>query len=459
MLIDDMSGVILPAAIGAAVAGTIVWQLLRNKNNKPATKATVSPDRRHPETGHPVPNEHPAVGAVEKHDAVHAFDAGVVKRPTMFAVTTDEGQAASAMLFMQRAFKIDREFWHPLSVGKAQKKLLEPLFEQVCKLAWLPGSQFERHIYAVSFCPKVEAAFKLGHTAEFDCAGDRLRLCSIDETGTQLGGPMSLQPDRDGRLPCLGDLWDALNPTGKPHALESELQIELNVLQEHVTELSRHVSAKTTAVWNERLERVMALVEDVCHKAQTEAEIQACHMRGADLSEEVQADASRIDEAIKTQAQAITTVEEADQAWQLVIAYMYARELVVRVRRVCALLHVIGGDRFENEIRCVNDISSDVKAFPDVRSLIDAATHLAHDLLSHDSRGLNEIEVVRAGEVTRHARELNELHDLYLEQLIGSAHRLQEQIDRCLMWQTHSRRYAVRVDDDGTLEELFVLYA
>lgn len=458
MLIDEMSGVILPALAGAAVAGTIVWQVLRNKNKK-SRKTTFSPDRRHPDTGHPIPNEHPAVGAVDKHDDVHAFDAGAVKRPTMFAVTGEEGQVASAMLFVQRAFKIDREFWHPLSVGKAQKQRLEPLFEQACKLAWLPGSQFERHIYAVSFCPKVEAAFKLGHAAPFDCPGERLRLCSIDETGTQLGGAMSLQPRQDAALPTLADLWDTLNPSGKPHALESALQIELNVLKEHVAELGHHVSAKTSALWNDRLARVMTLVDDVCRNAQTEAQMQECHMRGTDLAEEVQNDAVRIDAAIKSQAQSIETVEQADQALQLAIAYMYVRELVVRLRRVCSLLHVMGGDRFENEIRCVNDISGDIDAFPDVRCLIESATRLGHDLLSHDSRGLNEVEVLRAGELTRHAGELNELHDLYLEQLRGSAQRLQEQIDRCLMWQTHSRRYAVRVDDDGTLEELFVLYA
>lgn len=82
---------------------------------------------------------------------------------------------------------------------------------------------------------------------------------------------------------------------------------------------------------------------------------------------------------------------------------------------------------------------------------------MAHEALSKDSRSMNELDLKRAGEITRHAKELVEMHDTYYDQLKKDVDRVQAELDRCLVQQTHQRRFAVRVDDAGHIEEMYVL--
>ena len=78
--------------------------------------------------------------AVKKPKDVRAFDAVGLKRPTMLAVTRMHEDPSASELFIQRAFKIDREFWRELEVSEQEMRRLDCLFEQANKLAWVPGS-------------------------------------------------------------------------------------------------------------------------------------------------------------------------------------------------------------------------------------------------------------------------------------------------------------------------------
>ena len=75
---------------------------------------------RRNDAGHPLPNEHPAEGAVKKPKDVYDFDSVGVKRPTMLAVTTKQEEPSASELFIQRAFKIDRGFWREIEVSQNQ---------------------------------------------------------------------------------------------------------------------------------------------------------------------------------------------------------------------------------------------------------------------------------------------------------------------------------------------------
>ena len=142
------------------------------------------------------------------------------------------------------------------------------------------------------------------------------------------------------------------------------------------------------------------------------------------------------------------------------IAYMYVREMTILVLRAAALLHVIAGDTFAHEVSCANHIMTDLEAFTDVKPLLAAASRLAHAPLESEAhRAMTDGAVERAGAIARHAQELEKVHDELFADLRGRAAELQARVDKCLLWQTHPRRYAVRLNDEGSIEKMFVLDA
>ena len=109
---------------------------------------------------------------------------------------------------------------------------------------------------------------------------------------------------------------------------------------------------------------------------------------------------------------------------------------------------------------CTNgaaEIEKDITAFPDVKPVIEKAQHIAEDALNRNARIMNEAEIQLAGAISQHARELNDQHDDYLAQLTADVRRVQEELDRWMINQSHHQRYAVRVSDSGYIEDMFVL--
>ena len=459
MAVDNISTIAVSLIACAAALAGFAWQLLRSKR-KSAQKPKASVMRRN-EAGHPLPNEHPAERAVKKPKDVRAFDAVGLKRPTMLAVTRMHEDPSASELFIQRAFKIDREFWRELEVSEQEMRRLDCLFEQANKLAWVPGSAFERHIFAVSFAPVLEEMFKKGEYARTDSAPSCLQICAIDETGTQLGQAMRIDKQAESEHSRVHALWCVLNPTNKPHELDSELALEMHALQDRVEHLAEHVAALTAAAWKQRFDRVQAIAQELC-RSQSEPKINASevHLRIDEIVQEVGADAERIDAAVAERARMVKTMEDADDALLHAIAYMYVRELTIRVLRICALLRVIAGDTFAHEVSCANHIVTDLEAFTDVKPLLAAASHIAHAPLESEShRAMTDGAVERTGAIARHAKELEKVHDELVAGLQNRAAELQAKVDKCLLWRTHPRRYAVRLDDAGRLEKMFVLDA
>lgn len=429
--------------------------VLRRLSKKSQTQQAAPPARR--PDGRPVPNENPARTAVQKPESVQQFDAVNVRRPTMLALTTVRDGAVAPEVFIQRAFKIDREHWMEIASEQAVRDRLAPLFSHVVQLAWVPGSAFERHIYSVSFSPALEAGMREGIFADGNAAGVVTHVTAIDETGEALGTPMKMSLEGS-QLGLVAALWSAFNPKGMPHALRAQLEKENAEVARRLSELPQHVAYETVQGWTLRYASLSAVVAAVKADVQGEAE---SYLREIDeISRDMHAQAARIDAEIDRRSKAVFSLEDADDALVHAIAYMYVRDLTVRFLRICALLRVSVGDSFEEEVRCANAVAGDVKRFTDVRELIAAAQKAAHDKLEISNvRTAGSHEIAKASSIARHASELTRLHDDFLADLQKEANKVQEDIDQTMLREAKLHRYAVRVGDDGRVEKFFVLNA
>ena len=408
--------------------------------------------------GGPVPNEHPARTAAAKPREVEEFDAVSVHRPTMLALTTERDNAASPEVFIQRAFKVDRDHWMEIESDEKIRRRLNALFAHVCQLAWVPASAFERHIFSVSFSPELEAALQAGILRSDKHSGAVTQVTAVDETGEALGEPMKMSADGS-RLGLVAALWGALNPHGMSHELRGELEKENNEVARRLGDLHNHVAYETVSSWTRRYASLSALV--TAAKAGVSAEHAADYLEDVGrIAGDMHAQADMIDQAIAKRARSVFNLEDADDALVHAIAYMYVRDLTVRFLRICSLLRVAIGDTFEEEVRCANAVALDVNQFTDVRELIAAAQKTANGKL--DIGGMRSTvsqDITRASELMRHAEELTKVHDKFQADLRELARKLQEDLDQTVLRQVRMHRYAVRVNDDGEVEKLFVLNA
>lgn len=316
---QELSGVFLLLMVVALVAlGFILRRLSKEGGGKSTAKT------KHIQSGRPVPNENPARGAVKKPPEVREFDAVNVHRPTMLALTTVRENAVSPEVFIQRAFKIDREHWMEIESTEETRRKLDVLFAHVCQLAWVPGSAFERHIYSVSFAPALEAALQEG-IFRTDCsAGVVTHVSAIDETGEALGDPMKMSLAAS-KLGLVAALWSAFNPKGMPHELRAELDKENAEVAKRLSDLPLHVAYETVASWTMRYASLSAVVAAV--KSGVTAEQVPEYLNEIDLiSKDMHEQADRIDEAIEQRAAKVLNLEDADDALIHAIAYMYVRD-------------------------------------------------------------------------------------------------------------------------------------
>ena len=304
---QELSGVFLLLMVVALVAlGFILRRLSKEGGGKSTAKT------KHIQSGRPVPNENPARGAVKKPPEVQEFDAVNVHRPTMLALTTVRENAVSPEVFIQRAFKIDREHWMEIESTEETRRKLDVLFAHVCQLAWVPGSAFERHIYSVSFAPALEAALQEG-IFRTDCsAGVVTHVSAIDETGEALGDPMKMSLAAS-KLGLVAALWSAFNPKGMPHELRAELDKENAEVAKRLSDLPQHVAYETVASWTMRYASLSAVVAAV--KSGVTAEQVPEYLKEIDsISKDMHEQADRIDEAIEQRAANVFNLEDADDA-------------------------------------------------------------------------------------------------------------------------------------------------
>lgn len=408
--------------------------------------------------GSPIPNENPARSAVEKPQEVQDFDAVNVHRPTMLALTTVRDNAASPEVFIQRAFKVDREHWMEIESTQQTRRQLDALFAHVCQLAWVPGSAFERHIFSVSFSPALEAGLQAGIFRTDKSVGTVTHVTAVDETGEALGEPMKMSLAGT-KFGLVAALWGALNPTGISHELRAELEKENAEVAKRLAELPNHVAYETVASWTMRYASLSAVVAAAKSGLQSD-QVHDYLKEVDDIDADMHAQAKMIDDAIAKRAGSVFNLEDADDALVHAIAYMYVRDLTVRFMRICSLLRVAIGDSFEEEVRCANAVAGDVDHFTDVCALIAAAHKAAHAKLDLGSmRSASAHEIARAAEISLHAEQLEKLHDEFLRDLNSEAHKVQEEIDQIVLRQVRMHRYAVRVNDEGQVEKFLVLKA
>lgn len=446
---QELSGVFLLLMVIALVGlGFILRRLSKQGGSKP----------KQIPRGSPIPNEHPARGAVKKPQEVQHFDAVNVHRPTMLALTTVRDNAAAPEVFIQRAFKIDREHWLEIESTEQTRRQLDALFAHVCQLAWVPGSAFERHIFSVSFSPALEAGLQAGIFRTDKSVGTVTHVTAVDENGEALGEPMKMSL-AGSRFGLVAALWGALNPKGMSHELRAELEKENAEVAKRLAELPEHVAYETVASWTMRYASLSAVVA-AAKTGVAAGQVDDYLSEIDDIDADMQAQAAMIDEAVAKRAKSVFSLEDADDALVHAIAYMYVRDLTVRFMRICSLLRVAIGDSFEEEVRCANAVAGNVNQFTDVRALIAAAHKTAHAKLDVGTmRTAGEHEIARAAAISQHAELLEKLHDEFLADLNAEARKVQEEIDQTVLRQVRMHRYAVRVSDEGAVEKFFVLNA
>ena len=454
MVLQDIVSYGAPIAAAAVAGAGFVWQMMRRRTVNPPMPSV---EHRDPASGLPTANEEPAKGAEAKPKAVLDFEAVGPGRPTMLAVTAMRGDATVAEVFIQRAFKIDREYWRPLDVDFHEARGLDCLFANVNKLAWVPGSAFERHIYAVSFSPVLEEALRQGFHPRANAVASDLQICAIDSSGVQMGEPMLMPDSSWGQPGRVHALWCALNPADKEHPLKKELDAELAVLADHVGSIMTHVSALSARNWQLRYDELKDLADDFSRVgAETgQATERTAHIDA--LEKVVNATAARIDADIADRTAVMTTLEDTDHSLQYATACIAVREVIVRVRRILSVLRVMGGDTFAHELHGATEIEKDITAFPDVKAILEKGQRIADEALKREARTMNEAEIQLAGAISQHVRELAALHDECFEQLKADVRRVQAELDRWMINQSHHQRYAVRVSDAGSIESMFVL--
>lgn len=454
MVVQDIVTYGAPMAAVVVVGAGFIWQMMRRRTVKPPMPSV---EHRDPKTGNPTPNEAPQKGAEAKSKEVLEFEAVGPGRPTMLAVTAMRGDATVAEVFIQRAFKIDREYWRSLHIDFHEARGLDCLFANVNKLAWVPGSAFERHIYAVSFSPVLEEALQQGFHPRANAVASDLQICAIDSNGVQMGEPMLMPDSSWGQSGRVHALWCALNPTDKEHPLKKELDAELKILGEHVEGLVAYVSALSARNWQLRYKELHELADDL---SRIGAETGPATERNAHIDaieKVVNSSAQHIDNDIEDRVNLMRTLEDTDQSLQYVTACIAVREVIVRFRRILSILRVIGGDTFVHELHGAAEIEKDITSFPEVRSILAKARQIADEALKNEARTMNEAEIQLAGVVSRHAQDLANLHDVFYDQLKADVKRVQVELDRWMINQSHHQRYAVRVDDSGRIEDMFVL--
>ncbi len=454
MVVQDIVSYGAPIAAAAAVGAGFVWQMMRRRTVKPPMPSV---EHRDPASGLPTANAAPGEGAEAKSQAVLDFEAVGPGRPTMLAVTAMRGDATVAEVFIQRAFKIDREYWRSLDIGFHEARGLDCLFANVNKLAWVPGSAFERHIYAVSFSPVLEEALRQGFHPRANAVASDLQICAIDASGVQMGEPMLMPDSSWGQPGRVHALWCALNPSDKEHPLKKELDAELSVLADHVGGILKYVSALAARNWQLRYDELKELADDFSRIGAETGPATERTARIDALENVVNASATRIDADIADRTGLMRTLEDTDHSLQYVTACIAVREVIVRIRRVLSILRVMGGDTLAHELHGATEIEQDITAFPDVKPVLAKAQQIADEALKREARTMNEAEIQLAGAVSQHAKELAQLHDAYFEQLNADVRRVQAELDRWIINQSHHQRYAVRVSDDGQIEDMFVL--
>ncbi|MCF0252980.1 MAG: hypothetical protein HUK26_01425 [Duodenibacillus sp.] len=371
-----------------------------------------------PATGQTLPNENPATNAVLKPGDVQEFEAVNVARPTMLAFSGLRSDAGE--VFVQRAFKIDRPHWKELPSMQSLHRLLEPMFSRCCALAWVTGSDFERHFYAVSFSPEIEDVLQAGGKI----TGDPVELRAIDETGAQLG---DASPVSNGAQLYM-NIWDALHPKGQQHELQDDMDAELSTLANHVDFIEDRVMPEPAAQWQ-------AIFEEVNDIESGRARIE--ELPG--LQNRIAEETWRLRDGVAEMIKEAKSPDEIRKAMNDVTEDLSLIDLGIRMLRVLKLIRIIKGDRDG-----ISSLTADVKSFPDVSKLVEAAAVLEDEPKDGDATLLQELQAI---------------HDGYLQDLEVNADRLQAAVDRCLYWSTRPRRYAVRVSDEGKVEHFYILNA
>lgn len=447
-----LTGLLLGACAVGFGAGAL-WQVVRRK---PAAAKRL--ERRIDRIG-ARPSTAAAAPRRPKAPAAPRRPSAGIRRPALLAITGVSGDLTASEVFVQRAHLLDVSAMRDMGIDPHEIKEIQCLFEHACALAWDPEGDLSRDVYEVSFSPVIERALEAGFHPRVNATANDLEIMGIDESGLELGEPMSV-PDYSWGAPArVHRLWSILNPAEHVHPLAPELKRELAALEAQIPEVRRVVSALNGVRWQETYDKLFELGRDVARLGLEEGRAQLRTQRADDLAAQMRAHNAEVDRSLAELGASVKRLEDAREALKAAEGLLKVREVSILFLRAIALMRVISSDDYIHGMRCSERIARNVSEFPSVAGLLKLARGMALESAAANAR-VTGGEPVLAAEVKREADRLAELHDKLESDLLVQVSELQERIDRCLIVQGRRRRHAVRINPQtNRIEAILILEA
>lgn len=392
--------------------------------------------------------------AEEKTAELNFVSVGVA-RPSLLAIAPAAGQeSSSAEVFIQRAFKVDRPNWRSLGVAKSDMHRLDCLFQNACKLQWVPNSIFERHIYTVSFSPALEAAVNRGMQPRVLPTSGELVILALDATGARMGEPMDVTEHSWTEVAEVSLLWAALNPNDQPHVLADLIKDEMAKLTACAGITGQAASSLPAVSWMQRVEELQLVTGDFLRLGLRPGRNPQRFARIEAIRKLAERELIELNKSLAEEKVMLRSVQDCLTALEKTASQVRLYELVMRVRRLCSILAVVAGDTFNEELQGANRLSDEVR-FVALEEFLDRCLQLAYS----STRAQTPVDQAHSHEVVRIVEQLRSQYDELVKLLQNDVEEMQEQIDRCLLLQSRPRRYAVRIDDENHVEDFFVLEA
>lgn len=393
----------------------------------------------------------PQTAPIEPKDTVG------VHRPSLLAITEVSGTVEAAEIFIQRALTIEEEHFRPIPVVPNDLKRLRGLFERVDTLAYHAHGPFSRHYYSISFAPSLAKAMGYGVKPRVTASVMDLQVVALGSDSQVIGSPMGVPENDWGDVPRTQLLWELCNPAEHPHELEELLKYEIREIESRLKRVQLLAHAVEGRAWSLYWETFFDLSRDARRLGAEKGRALDRIARIDELARSMRQENKNIDAELQELTKKIVDVKSADEALNSAIPLMYERELGILFLRGIAILRVMTGDDYTHGMRCSSHIAINVKRYPEVSALLDRARAVALDAVTRKGVALDAEEMDIITKLKKDVDELRRVHDDTLENLRKDIASMQLAIDQHLLLQERPRRFAVRMDENGQLDGLFIL--
>ena len=455
MINNEWLTIILLVVAAASFGVGAVWQTQRRR--KAYMEEHLRRRRRHRDVVRARPETSVAKEVAPRPVAPTPERSVGVQRPALLAITEVSGSVEAAEVFIQRALSIEEDHFRAIPVAPLDLKRLRGLFERVDTLAFYPDGPFSRQYYSVSFAPAIEKAMGYGVKPRVTASVMDLQVVALSADSQVIGSPMGVPENDWGDVSRIQLLWELFNPAEHPHELEELLKYEIREIESRLKRVQLLAHAVEGRAWSMYWDTFFDLSRDARRLGAQKGRALDRIMRIDELARAMRQENRNIDAELQKLTQSMVDVKSADEALNSAIPLMYERELGILFLRGIAILRVMTGDDYTHGMRCSSHIAINVKRYPEVTALLDRARAVALDAVTRKGVALDAEEMAIITKLKKDVDELRNVHDETLRNLKKDIASMQLAIDQHLLLQERPRRFAVRMDEHGVLDGLFVL--